>query len=208
MESREPTARPTSHDDGLLAAIVNSSDDAVISKDLFGIITSWNDAAHRIYGYEAEEVVGKPISLLNDLDHPDDMANILEKIRGGERIEHYETVRVRKNGTTCAVSLTVSPIFGANGAITGASTISRDVTERQRLEKRFEGFLETAPDAIVIVGQDGLITLVNAQTERLFGYARGQLLGMSVEILVPERFRSRHPAHRSGYFKAPKARVR
>jgi PAS domain S-box-containing protein len=208
MEAREPTARPTSGDEGLLAAIVNSSNDAVISKDLSGIITSWNQAARRIYGYEAEEVVGKPISLLSEGDQPDEMVSILEKIRGGERVEHYETIRVRKDGSTCAVSLTVSPILGANGAITGASTIARDVTERKRLEKRFEGFLETAPDAIVVVGQDGLITLVNAQTEKLFGYERDQLLGKSVEMLVPERFRSQHPAHRSSYFKTPKARVR
>lgn len=109
MEAREPSARPTADDDGLLAAIVHSSDDAVISKDLFGNITSWNGAAHRIYGYAAEEVVGKPISLLSDQDHPDEMVSILERIRGGERVAHYETVRVRKNGTTCAVSLTVSP---------------------------------------------------------------------------------------------------
>ena len=208
MEARPPTAQPTSSDDGLLAAIVTSSDDAVISKDLFGNITSWNDAAQRIYGYEAEEVVGKPISLLSDHDRPDEMVNILEKIRGGERVEHYETVRIRKDGTTCAVSLTVSPIIGANGAIMGASTIARDVTERQRLEKRFEGFLESAPDAVVVVGQDGLITRVNAQTEKLFGYDRGQLIGKSVEMLIPERFRSRHPAHRSDYFKTTKARGR
>jgi len=208
MEAREPNAKARSDDDGLLAAIVTSSHDAVISKDLTGIITSWNDAAHRIYGYEAAEVVGKPISLLSEHDRPDEMVDILERIRGGERVEHYETVRVRKDGTTCAVSLTVSPILGANGAITGASTIARDVTERHRLEQRFEGFLETAPDAIVIVGQDGLITRVNAQTERLFGYVRDQLLGESVEMLVPERFRGRHPGQRSDYFKAPKARVR
>src|SRR5690606_32577508 len=125
--------------DGLaerLAAIVESSDDAIISKDLDGVIVSWNKGAERLYGYAAEEAIGRPVSMLIPEDRPDEMPSILARIRAGEQIEHYETLRRRKDGGVVHVSLSVSPLKDAQGRIVGASKIARDVTERVRLEER------------------------------------------------------------------------
>jgi PAS domain S-box-containing protein len=118
----------------LLASIVESTDDAVITKDVNGIITSWNRGAERIFGYLAEEAIGKPITILIPRDRHDEERVILERIRSGERIDHYETVRQRKDGSKLDISLTVSPIRNAAGKIVGASKIARDITERKRNE--------------------------------------------------------------------------
>jgi PAS domain S-box-containing protein len=118
-----------------LAAIVESSDDAIISKTLEGVITSWNRGAQRIYGYTPEEVVGRSITILVPPENPDEIPGILEKLRRGEKIEHYETVRVTKDGRRLDISLTISPIRDSAGTITGASTIARDITERKRTEE-------------------------------------------------------------------------
>src|SRR5687767_1778575 len=106
-----------------LSAIIESADDAVISKTLDGIITSWNKGAERIFGYTADEVIGKPVTILIPAGHEDEEPSILARLRAGDRIEHYETVRVRKDGTLIDISLTVSPIRGPNGQIVGASKI-------------------------------------------------------------------------------------
>jgi PAS domain S-box-containing protein len=115
-----------------LAAIVRSSDDAIIGRDLDGIITSWNAGAERLYGYTAKEVIGKPVSLLHPPDHGDEERRILAALRRGETTEHYETVRIAKDGRRIDVSLTISPIRSADGAIIGSSKIARDITERKR----------------------------------------------------------------------------
>ncbi len=126
---------PADETRALLAAIVESSDDAIISKDLNGTITSWNAGAERIFGYAAEEMIGKPITLLIPADREEEEPSILSRIRRGERISHYETLRRRKDGHLISISLTVSPVLGANGTIIGASKIARDITERKRLEE-------------------------------------------------------------------------
>ncbi len=115
-----------------LAAIVESSDDAIIGKNLDGIILSWNAAAQRIYGYAAEEVIGQPFALLIPSDRPDELTGIMEQLRRGERIDHYETVRVRKDGRRVDVSVTISPIRDSSGTIRGASSIARDITTLKR----------------------------------------------------------------------------
>ena len=119
-----------------LAAIVESSHDAVISKDLNGVINSWNQGAQRLFGYRAEDVVGKSITILFPPDHLDEEPTILERIRRGERIEHYETVRRRKDGTLVDISLTVSPVRNAEGKIIGASKVARDITEHKRAQQQ------------------------------------------------------------------------
>ena len=119
----------------LLAAIVESSDDAIISKSLTGVIQSWNAAAERIYGYTKAEAVGQPITMLIPKDRLPEETLILEKIKRGERIDHFETVRIRKDGNSVLVSLTVSPIKDATGQIIGASKSARDITERKRIEE-------------------------------------------------------------------------
>jgi PAS domain S-box-containing protein len=121
-----------------LAAIVESSEDAIISKDLNGVIMSWNRGAERIFGYKAEEVIGKQITLLIPPDRQDEEDRILKRIRKGERVDHYETIRQRKNGTRFDASLTVSPLRDRSGLIFGASKIARDITERKRTERELE----------------------------------------------------------------------
>jgi PAS domain S-box-containing protein len=117
-----------------LASIVETSDDAIVSKDLNGIITTWNSGAERVFGYLAEEVIGKSIKILIPPDYQNEEDRILERVRRGERIDHYETVRQRKHGSLIDISLTVSPIRNAQGKVIGASKIARDITERKRSE--------------------------------------------------------------------------
>ena len=119
-----------------LAAIVESSDDAIVGKSLSGIIVSWNAAAERLFGYSAGEAIGKPVSMLAAPDRIDEMPVILAKIKMGGRLNHFETMRRRKNGTMVPVSLTVSPVRNDAGQIIGASKIARDITERKRAEER------------------------------------------------------------------------
>jgi PAS domain S-box-containing protein len=119
-----------------LAAIVESSDDAIVSKDLNGIIATWNGGAERLFGYAAEEVIGKPIILLLPADRHEEEALILGRIRRGERVEHFDTVRQRKDGSLVEISLSVSPVRSARGQIIGASKIARDITERRRSQEQ------------------------------------------------------------------------
>lgn len=121
-----------------LAAIVESSDDAIIGKNLEGVITSWNRGAQQLYGYTTEEVVGRSISLLVPPDMPDEIPHILDKIKRGEKVDHYQTVRMGKGSRRIDVSLTVSPIRNAAGSIIGASSIARDITEQKRLQAELE----------------------------------------------------------------------
>ena len=120
---------------GQLASVVETSDDAIITKDLNGIVTSWNKGAERIFGYEANEIIGKPISLLIPPDRPDEEPSILARLRKGQRIEHYETVRRRKTGELIDISLSVSPLADATGKIVGASKIARDITVRRQAQE-------------------------------------------------------------------------
>ncbi|HEX8473241.1 MAG TPA: PAS domain S-box protein [Pyrinomonadaceae bacterium] len=119
-----------------LSAIIESADDAIVSKTLDGIIMSWNKGAERIFGYTADEVIGKPVTILIPEGHLDEEPAILAQLRAGRRIDHYETVRIRKDGSLVDISLTVSPVRGPDGTITGASKIARDISERKRAEKQ------------------------------------------------------------------------
>ncbi|HYS44643.1 MAG TPA: PAS domain S-box protein, partial [Geobacteraceae bacterium] len=167
-----------------LASIVESSDDAIVGKTPEGVITSWNPAAERMYGYTAQEIVGKHISILLPPDRPREMDEILEKIRKGERVEHYETIRVRKDGSTIHVSLTVSPIHDAAGRLIGVSSIKRDIGERKRAEEQFQAtsqyvrsLIEASLDPLVTISPEGKITDVNEATMRVTGMSRDKLVG-------------------------------
>lgn len=131
VHERKQSARTSA----LLAAIVDSCDDAIISKDLNGVITSWNQGAARLFGYTAEEVIGKSILILIPWDRQEEEPDILARLRRGERIDHFETIRIRKDGTHRHVSLTISPVKDGDGRIVGASKVARDVTERVLHEK-------------------------------------------------------------------------
>ncbi len=125
-----------------LAAIVEFSEDAIVSKDINGVITSWNKGAERMFGYTAAEVIGKPVTILIPADRQSEEQNILKRIRDGQCIEHYETIRQRKNGSLIEISLTVSPIKDRHGTIIGASKAARDITERKRIERQQQALFE------------------------------------------------------------------
>jgi PAS domain S-box-containing protein len=175
-----------------LAAIVSSSDDPIISKDLNGIITSWNDAAARVFGYDAEEIVGSPILRLIPPDLYHEEPEFLRKLRAGERIEHYETERLRKNGERFAVSLTISPVKDATGRVIGASKILRDISERRRIEEtrsRLAAIVDSADDAIFSKDLNGIILTWNEGARRMFGYTADEIVGQSIRRLIPEHLR-------------------
>ena len=168
-----------------LAAIVESSDDAIFAKTLDGIILSWNAGAQRLYGYTPEEVVGHPVTMLLPPDRPDEVPRILEQLKAGQRVEHFETVRVTKAGEYRNISLTISPIKNQHGIIIGASTIARDITERTRAEKalreseeRFGKAFEASPLALTITSlKTGRLLEVNEIFTRLSGYTREEAVG-------------------------------
>ena len=173
------------------SAIVESSNDAIISKDLDGIIRSWNRAAERIFGYTAEEVIGKPVTILAVPERVDEIPHVLDRIRRGERLDHYETKRRTKDGRVLTISLTVSPIRDASGAIIGASKIARDITGYKRamqLQEELAAVVESSADAIITKDLDGIIRSWNQGAERIFGYTAEEIIGKPVAILAaPER---------------------
>ena len=170
-----------------LAAIVESSDDAIISKTLDGTITSWNHGAEKIYGYSSEEIVGKPVSVLVPTDRPDEIPEILEKVGRGEAIDNYETVRLAKDGRRLDVSLTISPVKDLSGNLVGASTIARDITERRRTESelrlseaRFRAMIEQSPLSIQVLSPDGQTLQVNRAWEELWGVTLQDIAGYNL----------------------------
>lgn len=156
-----------------LAAIVSSSDDAILSKDLDGMITSWNGAAERMYGYSAQEIVGQPVTLLFPPDRSDEFTQIRERIRRGERVDHYETTRVHKDGSLLTVSVTISPIKESSGTIIGASTIARDISKRKELEQQREAFVSLVTHELKnpLTALQGNIQLAQRLLSRLLSQA-------------------------------------
>ena len=175
----------------LLAAIVESSDDAIISKTLEGVITSWNAGAERIFGYTAEEAIGKHISLLIPEERLAEETEILARVRRGERIEHIDTVRRAKDGRLIDISLTVSPVRDLSGTVVGASKVARDISVRRdaergrQAERLLASVVESSDDAIVSKTLKGIITSWNKGAQRLFGYTADEAIGQSVLMLIP-----------------------
>ena len=185
-----PPFRPSS--DALLAAIFDSSDDAIISKNLDGVITNWNRGAERIFGYSREEAVGRSISMLIPADRVEEENDVIQKLESGERIDHFETIRRRKDGDIIDVSVTISPLKDAAGTIMGASTIARNITEQKeggRADLLLAAIVASSDDAIVSKNLSGVITSWNQGAERMFGYTADEAIGQSVYMLLPpDRF--------------------
>ena len=188
------------------AAIIASSDDAIMSKTLEGIITSWNPAAERLFGYSAQEAIGRPGAMLIPPERADEEPNLLERIGRGERFEHFETVRVRKDGKRLDVSASISPILDDGGQIVGASKIVRDISERKRDElqlrsarSRLRAIIDTVVDGIITIDERGSIETLNPATERLFGYAASEMVGRNVRMLMPEPYQSEHDRYLRNY---------
>jgi two-component system sensor kinase FixL len=197
-----------------LAAIVTSSDDAIVGKTLDGIVTDWNSGAEAIFGYAAAEVIGQSLSMLLPPGQEDEMARILERIRAGERVEHYETRRRRKDGEIIYVSLTISPVWDSNGRLIGASKVARDITAMKRAqielrerEAHYRSVLDTIPDAMIVIDSNGIMRWFSATAERLFGYTPEEAIGRNVSMLMPSPYREQHDTYLAHYFATGERRV-
>ncbi|MDQ1424608.1 MAG: hypothetical protein QOD72_2106, partial [Acidimicrobiaceae bacterium] len=183
-----------------LAAIVESSADAIIGKTLGGVIASWNKGAEDMYGYTAQEMVGRNISLIVPLERADELSDIAERVGQGERLEHYETERIHKDGHIIDVSIAVSPVRDMAGAIVGASTVARDISEQKiavkalrASEARKTAILESAQDCIVTMDHAGRILEFNPAAERTFGYPKAAVIGQELaQLIIPPELRDAH----------------
>lgn len=173
----------------LLAAIVESSEDAIVGKNLDGIVETWNSGAEKLYGYDRREMIGQSMERLLPPDRPDEEALILRAIQEGRRFEHFETRRRRKDGRMVDVSITISPIRDRSGDIVGASHVARDIGERVALERvilQLAAIVESSEDAIVGKSLDGVVETWNAGAESLYGYSASEIVGRSIGLLLPE----------------------
>jgi two-component system, LuxR family, sensor kinase FixL len=197
-----------------LAAIVSSSDDAIIGKTLDGIVTDWNEAAETIFGYSAPEIIGKPIMLLFPPGLEDEEKQILAKVRAREALRHFETRRRRKDGAIIDVLITVSPILDDGGNLIGISQVARDVTTakadqlvlRER-EAHLQSVLDTVPDAMIVIDTRGIMQSFSAAAEKLFGYVAAQVVGHNVSMLMPEPYRSQHDGFLARYMATGERRI-
>lgn len=208
---------PSLRDDealGRLAAIVESSDDAIVGKTLEGIVTDWNRAAEKIFGYKAEEVIGMPINVIVPRERWYESAGIMTRIKSGERVDHFETQRLRKDGTLIDVSVTISPVYDSAGRLCGASKVARDITENRRAlqalaerEAHLRSVLETVPDAMVVIDAQGIIQSFSTAAVRLFGYEVEEAVGRNVSILMPEPYRTQHDSYLQRYADTGERRI-
>ena len=180
----------TDHRD-LLTSILESGFDAILTKTLDGTITSWNTGAAKIYGYTAQEIIGKNVSLLSPPGRLNEMPEILARLQRGEEIDHYGTERLRKDGKVINVSVSVSPLRNETGVIIGAATIARDVTAEHRLSRYARSLIETSLDPFVTISPDGKITDVNEATVRVTGVAREDLVGTDFSNYFTEPSKAR-----------------
>jgi len=174
---------------GLLAAIVASSDDAIISKDLNGYVTSWNQSAERLFGHSAAEMIGQHITRIIPADRRSEEDFVLSCIRADTTVDHFETVRQRKDGSLIDVSLTVSPVRNAAGRVVGASKVARDISDRKRMERdvmRLAAIVSSSEDAIVAKDLNGIIQSWNIGAERIFGLTALEAVGKPITIIIPE----------------------
>ena len=197
-----------------LASIIASTDDAIVGKDLEGTVTDWNAAAERIFGYGAADIIGRPIALLVPPGQEEEEREILRRIARGERVEHFETKRRRKDGKIIEVSVTISPVTDRDGKIVGASKIARDVTAANRAQQTLleregllQSVLDTVPDAMIVIDTKGTIQSFSKAAERLFGYSANEATGRNVNILMPEPDHSRHDAYLARYMRTGEKRI-
>lgn len=172
----------------LLASIVESSDDAIISKDLNGVINSWNSGAERLFGYTPDEVIGKSVTILIPEGRFDEEPAILARIRSGRSVEHYETIRKRKDGTLLDISLSVSPVRDQFGTIVGASKIARNITERKKAQEEIQfqaSLLNAVEQAVIATDLEGNIIYWNSFAEQLYGWSPQEVIGANVVDLIP-----------------------
>ena len=197
----------------LLASIVQSSDDAIIGMGPDGRVLTWNAGAERLYGYRESDIQSRAIDILSPDGWKHEVTACLGRVLREQAVERIETEQITRQGRRVHVLMTISPIRDVTGAVIGASIVARDVTARRAVEEALRrseatsrAFLESASESIVVADAAGHIVLVNARTETMFGYARAELIGQPVEVLIPAPLRERHVAHRATYMAAPRTR--
>jgi PAS domain S-box-containing protein len=176
-----------------LAAIVEASGDAIVGLTLDGVVTAWNSAAERMYGYSAAEAIGQPGSLIVPPDRAGELTQALEQVRAGRPVARLDTVRRRKDGSPISIALSLSPIRDARGHVSGASAIARDIGEEQRLDEaraRLAAIVDSSDDAIVSKTLEGVILSWNRAAERLFGYTAAEAVGQTIYIIIPPERRA------------------
>lgn len=187
--------------------VENVTDYVTVMLDPDGNVLNWNRVAERIKGYKENEIVGRHFSCFyppSDIDSNKPQREL--EIAAAKGRAEDEGWRVRKDGSRFWANVVIVAIRDSRGRLRGFTKVTRDMTERKRAEAQFRGLLESAPDAMVIIDHQGRIVVVNAQAERLFAYKREEMLGQPIEILIPERYRVKHPGHRGGFFSDPKLR--
>ena len=198
----------------LLEAIIRSSNDAIIGKDLNGTVTSWNPAAERLFGFAATEIIGQSIMILIPPERAGEERAIMDWVGRGEKLTHFETERLTRDGRVIPVSLSLSPIHDDNGAIVGVSKIVRDLSEAQRLNREIqlrralvESILDTVPDGLVIIDKRGIVQSFSQAAERMFGYLAAEVLGRNVSVLMPEPYAAQHDAYVEHYLSTGERRI-
>ena len=207
-------SQPFYNSQAFLAAIVDSTDEAVIGKSLDGKVLSWSKGAEKIYGYKEGEIVGLDISIIIPPDRKQEKDIFLNKIKQGQNIDHYETLRIRKDKVLINVSLTISPIKNSVGEIIAASTIARDITKQKRFEERLKSeqnktqtILDNVVDGIITINEKGSIQSFNPASERIFGFSKDEVLGKNVKFLMPEPYHSEHDRYLNNYLSSGVAKI-
>jgi protein-histidine pros-kinase len=193
-------------EDATLAAIVRSAPDAIISKTVEGIVTSWNAGAERLYGYSAEQMIGTPIKAIFPAERVQEEIDRHARVAAGNPESGFRCTRIHADGHPVEVVMSMTPVYDSAGRLMTIASISRPVTSEERAQERFASLLESTPDATICVDLDGRIATVNAQATRLFGYARDELLGANLEMLLPNDLKDRHRAHREAFARDPQIR--
>ncbi|GGL10191.1 hypothetical protein GCM10012284_51170 [Mangrovihabitans endophyticus] len=203
------TERLSKQEERLLryGVVVESSPDAISTETLDGDIRAWNAGAERLYGYTESEAMERQMSMLVPADQQDDSADVLRRVRRGERILGWDTVRLTRSGRRVDVQLTVSPLRSATGEVTGVATIAHDVTPVREQELRFRSVFEATGTALLIVGADGRVQSANRAAVELFGYPAEELVRLGVERLVPEGVRPEHAESRKRFLEEPSTRA-
>src|SRR5919108_956660 len=172
-----------------LAAVVESADEVILSKDLDGVITSWNRSAERVFGWTAAEAIGRHITLIVPDERHAEEEQVLARVRRGERVDSFETIRMTKDRRLVDVAISVSPVRDSLGRVVGASTIALDITERRRFDEtraRLAAIVESSEDVIVSKSLDGIITSWNRAAERLFGWTAAEAVGQPIMLIIPD----------------------